>query len=76
MEKKCVVQNVTQLLLLRHGGEEYTIFLKPFHVISHRHLTEGTGAPEAGLILQRSMGGMYKALVSEPMIGQRLNGRT
>ena len=25
------------------------------HVISHRHLTKGTGAQEAGLILQRSI---------------------
>ena len=33
----------------------YTIIQKP-NVISHRHLTEGTGASEAGLILQRSMG--------------------
>ena len=30
------------------------IIHKPIHVISHRHLTEGTRASEAGLILQRS----------------------
>ena len=44
---------MTQLLLLLHlQSLLYTIIHKP-HVISHRHLTEGTGALEAGLILQR-----------------------
>ena len=46
---------MTQLLLLRHlQSLLYTIIQKP-HVIPHRHLTEGTGASEAGLILQRSI---------------------
>ena len=45
------VQNVTQLFLLCHlQCVLYTIIHKPIHVISHRHLTEGTGASEAGLI--------------------------
>ena len=53
--EKCVVQNVTQLLLLRHLLSWLCTIIQKRHVISHRHLTEGTGAPEAGLILQRSM---------------------
>ena len=36
--KKCVVQNMTQLLLLRHLQSLLcTIIHKPIHVISHRH---------------------------------------
>ena len=47
--KKCVFQNVMQLLLLRH----LQCLLKPKtpRHFSHKHLTEGTGASEAGLIL-------------------------
>ena len=57
--KKCVAQNVTQLLLLRHLQSVLcTTVLKP-HVISHRRLTEGTGASEAGLIPQRSILSVY-----------------
>ena len=51
--EKCVVQNVTQLLLLCHL-QLYTIIQKP-NVISQGHLTVGTRASEVGLILQRSM---------------------
>ena len=50
MWKKCVVQNVNQLLHLCHllQSSLWTIFQKP-HVISNRHLTEGTEASDAGL---------------------------
>ena len=55
LSQKCVVQNVTQLLLL-HPLQSLlcTIIQKP-HVIFHRHLTKGTRASEVGLILQRSI---------------------
>ena len=39
-----------------------TIIQKP-RVISHRHLSEGTGASEAGLILERSMGTTRVSLI-------------
>ena len=53
--EKCVVQNVTQLLLVLHLESLLCTIVQKTHVISHRHLTEGTGASEAGLILQRSI---------------------
>ena len=54
--KRCVVQNVTHLLLLRHLQSLLCTIIKNTHVyISPRHLTEGTGASEVGLIL-RSIG--------------------
>ena len=51
----CVVQNVTELFLLCHLQSLLCMTIQKPHVISHRHLTEGTGASEAGLILQRSI---------------------
>ena len=47
---------MTQLLLLRHLQSLLCTIIQKRHGISHRHLTEGTGASEAGLILQRSIG--------------------
>ena len=54
MGKKCVVQNVTQLLLLRHLQSSLCTIIQRRHVISQT-FDEGTGASEAGLILQRSI---------------------
>ena len=54
--KKRVVQNVTQLFLLLHLQSLLCTIIDNPHVISHRHLTEGTGASEARLSLQRSIG--------------------
>ena len=55
--KKCVVRNMTQLLLLHHLQGLLYMIIQKHHVISHRHLTKGTGASEVGLILilQRSI---------------------
>ena len=52
--KKCVVQNVTQHLFLRHLQSLLCTIIQKRHVISHGHLTEGTRASEAGLVLQWS----------------------
>ena len=51
--KKRVVQNVAQLLFLRHLQSLLCTIVQKPHVISNRHLTQGTGASGAGLILQR-----------------------
>ena len=53
--KKCVVQNDTQLKLLRHLQNLLCTIIQKTLVISHRHLKWEPGASEAGLILQRSM---------------------
>ena len=39
---KCVVENVTQLLLLRHLQSLLCMIVQKIHVISHKHLTRGT----------------------------------
>ena len=59
MEKKCVVQSVNQLLLLRHLQSSLCTIIQNPDVISksHRHLTS-----EAGLILQRSIGQHFHSL--------------
>ena len=55
MEKVCGSKREAALLLRHLQSLLCTIIQKP-HVISQRHLTEGTGASEAGIILQRSIG--------------------
>ena len=60
---KCVVQNVTQLLLLHHLQFVMYDHSKTAFIISLRHLTKGTGALEAGLILQRSFRDIGVAIV-------------
>ena len=45
---KCVVQNLTQLLLLCHLQSMLCTIIQKLHVISHRYLTEGTGSLGGG----------------------------
>ena len=45
---KCVVQNVMHLLLLGHLQSLLCMVIQKRHVISLRHLTEGTGSLGGG----------------------------
>ena len=55
--KKCAVQNVTQLLPLRHLQSLLCTISQKRHVISHRHLTEGTGCLGGGTYSSEVYGG-------------------
>ena len=54
--KRCVVHNVTQLLLPRRPHNLLCTIIHKARGIPQRHVTQGTGASEAGLIPQRPMG--------------------
>ena len=69
MEKVCSSKR-GQLSLLRHLEFVMYDHSKP-HVISHRHLTDGTGASEGGLVFR----GLFPRKCWLPVNNMGFNGR-